>query len=196
MKILCFTDFHSHRDYLLKNVFEFHPAMVNYLTNKYSQYLHGSRDPVSVHFRLGGTKEIDKQTYSIFPHPSIDWYKHIMTMEFDPSQVYFLIFADDVEQVQFILAGFNIADIRYHIVEEDFANSMLLMSLCTHHIAAASTFSFWGAYLDKKQPHGGRVYFPPEFQITHCTRMPFAEWKVISLPGCCDFSKYKWVCAT
>ena len=65
-------------------------------------------------------------------------------------------------------------------MEEDFANSLLLMTLCQHHIVAPSMFGYWGAYLDRKQPSGGRVYVPEEFLKLYFKELPFNEWIALS----------------
>ena len=104
------------------------------------------------------------------------WYK-LAVSQFADSDSYFLIFTDNAKHVRDLLPKLHISN--YHIVEEDFANSLLLMTLCQHHIVVPSMFGYWGAYLDQKQPSGGRVYFQEEFLRLHFKDLPFKEWMVL-----------------
>ena len=42
-----------------------------------------------------------------------------------------------------------------------------------------SSYSFWGAYLDKKQPRGGRTLFPPGFQVHYRDVWPYSNWELV-----------------
>lgn len=170
--------FHKHRSYLVDSVFQFHPSLVEHVTTQYHDYLHGDRTPVSLHFRLGGAAEVDKDVFNRNKQTDAAWYLSVITTQFDLNQVMFLVFSDDIPVAVSILQGFNIPSMKYVMIDDDFVNSMLLMSLCTHHICAPSTFSYWGAYLDQKQPTGGKTIFPPEFEHLHHVALPFAEWIV------------------
>ena len=63
-------------------------------------------------------------------------------------------------------------------IEENVVMSTLMMSRCDHHILSSSTLSFWGAYLDRKQPTGGRTLLPSEFFVEHGHGMvPYPTWE-------------------
>ena len=155
------------------------------MKGKYKRFLTGDLETVSVHFRLGGVEEpsqVDFEPGSAFTFPSVNWYRDVMTKDFDPAKHVFLIFADNVPKMEkeFLQPIRDSMEqlLNYHIVDEDFANSMLLMSLCKHHVAALSTYSFWGAYLDVKQPGGGgRAIFPANWGSRHFGMpLPYKEW--------------------
>jgi hypothetical protein len=117
------------------------------------------------------------------PYPSARWYGHIMTKEFDPAKVIFMVFSDNIPEALKMIDSINNPTLEYHVVDEDFATSMLVMSLCKHHISTVSTFSFWGAYLDKHQPTGGRSIFPPNFRSAHKNiGLPYKEWEILPEP--------------
>ena len=187
MMTLCIAVFHPQRDYLVNHAFKWHPAMVKYIKGKYSTILTGGLETVSIHFRLGGVEEpsqVDFEAGSSFKFPGVNWYKDIMTKQFDPAKHIFVIFADNVpkmerEYLMPVREVIGSGSLHYHIVEEDFANSMLLMSLCKHHVGTSSTYSFWGIYLDVNQPHGGRTIFPANWkEREYGMDLPYAEWEL------------------
>jgi hypothetical protein len=179
-------DFTHEREYLLNQVFEFHHILVAYVQHKYQNQLHHpDREAVSVHFRLGSAEEPWMYMLKDRAHayPSARWYGHIMTKEFDPAKVIFMVFSDNIPGALKMINSINNPNLEYHVVDEDFVTSMLVMSLCKHHINTMSTYSYWGAYLDKHQPTGGKVFFPPHFREMHSNMpLPFEEWCVIPEP--------------
>ena len=157
--------------------------MSQYLHDKYGAMLNGSRASVSVHFRLGGEAEVRPGLMRMFPFPKRAWYTRVMLEQFSPENVIYLLFSDDTRAMTKLINRIPASvkkTMQYHVVDEDFAHSMLLMSMCQHHIGTASTFSFWGSYLDKKQPGGGKTVFPPEYLEQHShSEMPFREWLIV-----------------
>ena len=125
--------------------------------------------------------QVRPQLMRKFPYPKHDWYTRVMLSQFNPRNVTFLLIADDIDMMIDLLEKLpNRHELSYHIVDEDFAHSLLIMSLCKHHIGTASTYSFWGIYLDKQQPHGGTTIFPPEYLSQHShSDMPFKEWRIV-----------------
>ena len=148
---------HKHRDHIVNHVLRFHPAVVEHVKSKYASHLNGARETVSVHFRLGGPHEpqnhFDERMQKARGMPSLDWYKHVLTTEFDPAKVTYLVVSDHLPRAMEIMASFD-APLNFIGVEEDFVSALALMSLCEHHVGTTSTYSFWGAYLDKQQPSG------------------------------------------
>ena len=170
----------------MNHVFAFHPAIVEYVTAKYAHDLQSpTRESVSVHFRLGGGDdpiEYKKvQEDRRFPSPS--WYKLVLSKMFLPRSVTFLIFTDNLDRAKTLVTSLALIDSHVIYVDEDFVSSMVLMSLCKHHVGTVSTFSFWGAYLDKKQPYGGKTIFPPSFNAFHGGHIrPYETWELVPDP--------------
>ena len=84
--------------------------------------------------------------------------------------------------------------LNYMMIDETSVVALHLIGRCTHHILTSSTFSFWsprraihtpshrhrGAYLDPKQPRGGRTLFPRHFYTNLGQEMiPYAEWELL-----------------
>ena len=159
--------------------------MVQYVTQKYEHVLKSTSESVSVHFRLGlNASELLPSLYSSGRHPLDAWYIHVMTTQFVGKNVTFLLFTDNIARLESILsdAAESIKDLHYVIIDEDFASSMLLMTLCQHHVIGTSSFGFWGAYLDTKQPTGGLTIIPPEYKEAFFCDPPYGEWKVVEPP--------------
>jgi hypothetical protein len=179
----CNADFHTHRTQLVEHTFAFHPAMEQYINTKYSFLLQGDLETVSLHVRGGGADEVDPRELRRRKHPSNQWYSHVMRHLFNVPAVIFVCFTDNKESLNMLLTMVSQkmapVKVNYIIVDEDYAMSLLLMSRCQHHIGASSTFSFWGAYLDPRQPNGGRTVFPPQYLMQHQTKeLPFPSWHV------------------
>jgi hypothetical protein len=98
---------------------------------------------ISIHVRRGD--------YVMFPdhHPtcSKNYYEQATSQFSDIADKIFLVFSDDIEwcRNEFKGSEFIICDIQ-HSFEE-----LCIMSLCDHHIIANSSFSWWGAWLNKSQ---------------------------------------------
>ena len=105
---------------------------------------------VSVHFRRGDYVN-DEHTSRVHGTCSLDYYKNainIITGQF--KNPHFYIFSDDIEWVVKHVDKFNI---NYTLVKGISGKNswidMMLMSKCKHHIIANSSFSWWGAWLQR-----------------------------------------------
>ena len=105
-----------------------------------SLHLPKEKTCISIHFRL--TDYLLMSSLNL----SIKYYIRAL-QEFDFEKSVFLIFSDDIELCKDFpfLAD---ADVRY-IKSNGAGIDMYLMSLCHHNIIANSSFSFWGAMLNR-----------------------------------------------
>jgi hypothetical protein len=116
-------------------------SVVENLKEKYGSFL---SDSCSVHIRRGDYL-IQQNS---FPVLDLDYYiKSIKLVESKCKVEKFIVFSDDIDWCKKNLTG------NFHFVEglldiED----MFLMSMCSHHIIANSSFSWWGAWLGNN-PH-------------------------------------------
>lgn len=170
---------HHERQFLLQHVFVFHHVLIRYVEKKYWNLVFGPLESVSVHMRLGVENEPMRDTFQLRGPPSFVWYKNVMLRQFLPAKSVFLIFTDSPKHVRALMEVLveEHQDVRYLLVDEDVATSLALMSMCQHHVVAISTFSFWGAYLDKRQPHGGKTVIHARYDHPHGPdSIPFREW--------------------
>ena len=129
-------------------------------------------ESVSVHIRRG-----DYVTNG-FQLPPPAYYdaamKKIIDLTDNPR---FFIFTDDVcycekvfpDNKRYVIVKGNTGTLSYR--------DMQLMSLCRHNIIANSTFSFWGAFLNRNQ---NRIIIAPNLPFSGC-KVPFAcdDWFLI-----------------
>lgn len=128
------------KEFTLKN------PLSNHAQNAYNS-IRLQKNSVSIHIRRG---DYVKNPHANKHHGLIelDYYKkateYIKTKINNPL---FFIFSDDIDWVRINLKIENcifISNPKINEVEE-----MYLMSQCSHNIIANSTFSWWGAYLNK-----------------------------------------------
>jgi hypothetical protein len=120
----------------------------------------GDSDVISLHIRRG-----DYLNLTHHPVQSLEYYS--MGLSLMPKDIPVMIFSDDVEWCRdqelfkhdrFILSENNSTGV-----------DLCLQSLCSHHIIANSSFSWWGAWLAKsKKVVAPKSWFGPP--LTHDTK--------------------------
>lgn len=127
---------------------------------------------VSIHVRHGD--------YKIFGLPMLDleYYKKAIDIISEKiKSPHFFIFSDDID---FVNENFHFLD-KYTIINwnksENSYRDMQLMSLCKHNIIANSTFSYWGARLNRNKE---KVVIAPKKHVESC-KYPLAcsDWIII-----------------
>ena len=108
------------------------------------------RNAVSVHVRRGDYVT-DPKTNAVLGVCSLDYYRAAIShMSEHLESPEFFVFSDDIswvkENLQF---GFPYTFVDHNRGQESY-NDMRLMSLCSHHIIANSSFSWWGAWLNPR----------------------------------------------
>jgi len=167
--------FHAYREELLK-LFSIDDDSMSYIQNKYPILFDTTVVPVSLHFRTNWglgifyTQDFCKEAI-----------QRILTSY---PTAHFLIFSDNINTIRPILPSLQIP---YTIVEgnEDYID-IWTMSLCKHNILSFSTFSWWGAYLNRNKDK--TIYYPydslrvvyglqPHPMLTErTTQHYFSEW--------------------
>lgn len=138
-----FQILHKYREIIL-DCFEPSDNIKSYINEKYKGIL---IDSCSLHIRTWTSKgdvhdmPLDESYYT----KSL---KHINSKNI-------LVFTDNISSCQRILNPLinEYRDKTFHLIDEDQFVSLFLISMCDNNIVNISTFSFWGAYLNKRQPN-------------------------------------------
>ena len=91
-----------------------------------------------------------------------------------------LVFSDDIEWCKENLSKLNV---NIHFIEgNENIIDLFTMSMCDNNICSASSFSWWGAYLNKKRNRVifPKVWFGPKYRDLHDTKdLLLPEWETI-----------------
>lgn len=122
------------------NLFQPDDLSLNIIKAKHGYFLDNiTITTVSLHFR--GHEYMKENTFAY------DYYNR--AIEYISSRVknpYFLIFTDDRDKLDFS----KLKMCNYILIENDYDYlDLWTMSLCAHNILSISTFSWWGAFLNK-----------------------------------------------
>jgi hypothetical protein len=123
-------------------LFSIDDASFSIIMEKYGHILQ-SFTPVSIHFRGNEYFSINGTDYDYnYYNRAIDYiYKHIINP-------YFLLFTDDYNSIDFM--KLHMKD-YIHITHQYDYLELWTISLCKHNIISNSTFSWWGAFLNKNE---------------------------------------------
>jgi hypothetical protein len=140
--------FSKHREQILK-LFSIDSINKQLISKKYNSLF--EHKTCSLHVRRGDYLGLPNH------HPICDigYYKEAME-QIDENVVY-LVFSNDIEWCKNNFIGNNFIFITG---ESDYID-MWLMSLCNHNIIANSSFSWWGAWLNKNQ--NKKVIYPKKW---------------------------------
>ncbi len=151
----CEAYFKNHRDILLQH-FSLRADPLPYVADIASK-IRSTPASVSLHIRRGDY--ITNATAAkVHGSCSLDYYAEALALLSSKSVVdRIYVFSDDPEWVRHNLklaAPFELIDSTRSTAAQD----IWLMSLCTHHIVANSSFSWWGAWLSR----GNGMTFAPK----------------------------------
>lgn len=117
------------------NLFQFNPDKIN-STKKYLERL-GNKPKTSVHIRRGDYLKFK----NVHPVCDLDYYKRAIELIGDTTLIFI---SDDLSWVKSYFDGI-------YSPYSDELDDLLLMTLCDNNIIANSSFSWWGAYLNKNE---------------------------------------------
>jgi hypothetical protein len=127
-----FTD----REYIL-NLFEPSDFVLNQIA-KYKELLTG--ETCAIHIRRG---DFSLDQNSKHHTKDMNWYT--TAMDIVKAEKY-IIFSDDIEY-----AKKNFVGDKFNFINDKDYNELFIMSMCKHNIISSSSFSWWGAWLNKNK---------------------------------------------
>lgn len=169
------------------------------IKNKYENYFYKENHlekNISMHFRLGDYKKLSEY------HPilSFDYYMKSMTyikdLGFQNGRVLYFCEEEDIvfiepqiKQLENMFQGFKFVRVSEKIPDWE---QMLMMSLCDINIIANSSFSLFGAYLNRNSVYSSNdttnhiviypsVWFGKALQSYNLNDLYFNNWKKIEL---------------
>jgi hypothetical protein len=133
----------------------------NTILNDYSLLFPNDKNIVSMHFRIGDYKDIQKY-HPLLPY---QYYENaISKLDNNITNIQILYFCEKKDNhtvstfIQKLQHKFN--NIQFVKVDDDIPDwkQLLIMSCCSHNIIANSSFSWWGAFFN--QNTNKLVYYP------------------------------------
>jgi hypothetical protein len=131
--------FMDHKNEILE-LFELDDLTKTYLLEKYGDVL--NQDTCSIHVRRGDYLSLPNH----HPVQPIDYYEN--AVKIIGGDKHFLIFSDDIKWCE---ENFGFIKNKTFISNNLDYQDLYLMSMCKNNIIANSTFSWWGAWLNKNE---------------------------------------------
>jgi hypothetical protein len=142
-----------------------HKETISKLKQEYGDILSNS---VSIHFRRGDYVGIGEAL-------ELDYYDFALQCLYEDYPVdHVLIFSDDIDWCK---KNIHYDKAKFITGNKDY-ECMYLMSLCTNNIVANSSFSWWGAYLNRNPLK--RVFMPKPFTTSHGDDIYFENVSIIN----------------
>ena len=135
---------------VINEIFDIDHATHSYIYNKYGKKFF---DATSCHFRFGDYTKLNDHHISL---TQTGYYQNALK-KIDSKKL--VIFSDDISKCK-QLNIFKDFDISYVSGETDVVD-LYMMSLCKDNIIANSTFSWWGAWLNKNNEK--KIYYPEKW---------------------------------
>jgi hypothetical protein len=143
--------------------------IVSYLTTHYGDIL-AHPNTVSIHVRF-----YHEDPHGL-AHPFCDYEYFEKAMALFPQDALFIVFSNEMEKCKALLSHTH-RSMRF-IEGEDHFSDLYLMSFCKHNIIANSSFSWWGAYLNRnseKRVVAPKNWFNPTYLSDKDDLIP-ADW--------------------
>jgi hypothetical protein len=130
-----------HNKKVILDLFEPSDTIKNYLRNRYEEY-YTHPNSVSVHFRNYLKEDPGQRFHNTC---GIAYYEKAISLF--PEDSLFIVCSNDIGWCKQAFA--HIPRTFIFIENEQYYHDLYLMSMCKHNIISNSSFSWWGAYLNK-----------------------------------------------
>ena len=142
------------------------------LKEKYRDIFNNGNEVVSIHIRRGDYISLQSHHALL----DLDYYQKAIS-KFNDKKYKFLVFSDDIEWCK------DTFSTEFNFVErgEDYMD-LWLMSLCNHNIIANSSYSWWGAWLNKnknKRVIAPKKWFGPSLSHHDTSDLIPNSWETI-----------------
>lgn len=141
--------FQSHKyfeDVNVSDEFILNKEVTSNLNKKFSQFF--NKRTIALHYRLSGDR-IEPHIQKYHKTVSKEYYeKALESINFNIENDNVLVISDDIELSKTILQNDNFIYINN---QKNIFEDFILMTLCDDNIVGNSTFSWWGAYLNKNR---------------------------------------------
>jgi hypothetical protein len=129
-------------------------------------------DVISLHVRRGDYLNLQ----SFHPLPSVEYYNEALS-KFD-SNIPVLIFSNDVDWCK---DNDTFSSDRFLISESnDIAYDLCMMTMCSHHIMANSSFSWWGVWLsESKHVVAPKKWFGSSLEHNKTFDLYCSDWEIL-----------------
>lgn len=129
---------------LIRDIFSFDDKIIEYNKEKLEKFRISSETRfIGVHIRLPDLKNESVDTFQ-YSFPTENYINESMN-KFDLKNDVFVIFSNDIERCRNI---YNFKNKNVICVSEDEINDLCALSLCDNYILSASTFGWWGCFLN------------------------------------------------
>lgn len=128
---------------------EFRPAKsLSVYSDRILKIIERSRNSVSIHIRRGDY--LTPQNQQVHGVCSLEYYRSaIQTLQESFAELSFFVFSDEINWAKANLSFDNTTCFVDENTGDRSFEDLLLMSACEHNIIANSSFSWWGAWLNK-----------------------------------------------
>jgi hypothetical protein len=140
-------------------------------TQKYKEQITTVENSCSLHIRRGDYI-LNSKSNSIHGTCSLGYYKEaIKIIEEKHQNITFFIFSDDIVWTKKNLVLQNAVYVTHKCLPHE---DLHLMSLCVHNITANSSFSWWGAWLNKN--NNKTIIAPKQWFVTKENEIACENW--------------------
>jgi len=167
----------EHCEDLVREELTFKNEIYNEAIKQINEIKNGYEGLISIHFRL--TDLAANPNYPTLPNDHPDYYQLAINKFKDYTNHRFVIFSDDIELCKKMISN---KDETFFVENNSDYVDLCMLSLCDHNIIANSTFSWWGAWLNRnpnKKVIAPSKWLAGNIEHLHSKDLYCKNWEVI-----------------